>query len=80
LTDGQVRDLARFEASDAYTEYEKDVLRFTEQWSAEGRVAEDVLDRLKAALPPGHLVVLAATVAQANFTCRFNNVVGVELP
>lgn len=55
------------------------MLRFTEQWSAEGRVAEDVLARLKAALSAEHLVVLAATVAQANFTSRFNNVFGVEL-
>ncbi len=39
-----------------------------------------VLERLKLALPPEHLVVLAATAAQANFTSRFNNVFGVELP
>jgi len=31
-------------------------------------------------LPPAHLVLLAATVAQANFTSRFNSVFGVELP
>lgn len=46
----------------------------------EGRVDGAVLERLKLALPPEHLVVLAATVAQANFTSRFNNVFGVELP
>ncbi len=28
----------------------------------------------------GTLVILAATAAQANFTSRFNNVFGVELP
>ena len=76
----QIRDLGRFEESNAYTEQEKDVLRFSEQWTSEGRVAEDVLGRLKEALTPEHLVVLAATVAQANFTSRFNNVFGVELP
>lgn len=80
LSDGQLRDLGSFEASDSYTEPEKDVLRFTEQWSAEGRVDEAVLERLKVRLSPEHLVVLAATVAQANFTSRFNNVFGVELP
>ena len=36
--------------------------------------------RLKAALSPAHLVLLAATTAQASFTTRFNNVFGVELP
>ena len=56
------------------------MLRFTEQWTLAGRVAEYVLARLKVSLSPGHLVLLAATVSQANFTTRFNNVFGVELP
>ena len=56
------------------------MLRFTEQWSVEGRVDVAVIDRLKRVLSHGHLVILAATVAQANFTSRFNNVFGVELP
>ena len=56
------------------------MLRFAEQWSVAGRVAPDVLERLELALSAEHLVVLAATVAQANFTSRFNNVFGVELP
>ena len=75
-----MRDLARFEESAAYTAPERDVLRFAEQWSAGGRVDGALLERLKLALPPEHLVVLAATVAQANFTSRFNKVFGVELP
>lgn len=56
------------------------MLRFTDQWTGKGRVAEDVLRRLKLVLSAEYLVVLAATVAQANFTSRFNNVFGVELP
>lgn len=80
VTEQQIRDLANFEASEAYTEVERDVLHFTEQWCRDGRVASDVMERLKLALSPEHLVVLAATVAQANFTSRFNNVFGVELP
>jgi alkylhydroperoxidase family enzyme len=80
LTDEQIHDLARFEDSGVYSEQERDVLRFTEQWSTAGRVDEVVLERLKLFLPPEQLVVLAATVAQANFTSRFNNVFGVELP
>lgn len=73
-------ELERFEASDAYSELEKDVLRFTEQWSLRGRVDDGVMGRLGAALSPQQLVVLAATAAQANFTTRFNNTFGVELP
>ncbi|QDU21371.1 carboxymuconolactone decarboxylase family protein [Urbifossiella limnaea] len=80
LTDEQIRDLLPFEESAAYTGGQKDVLRFTEQWTLTGRVADDVLARLRAAFTPGQLVTLAATVAQANLTCRFNNVFGVELP
>ena len=38
------------------------------------------MERLKRVLSPEHLVILAATVAQANLTSRFNNVFGVELP
>lgn len=80
LTEEQIQDIGRFEASGAYTDLEKDVLRFTEQWTLLGLVADDVLARLTAALAPVHLVLLAATAAQANFTSRFNNVFGVELP
>jgi hypothetical protein len=36
--------------------------------------------RLSNALTDKELVILAATVAQANLTCRFNNVFGVDLP
>jgi hypothetical protein len=73
-------ELGRFEGSDAYSEQDRDVLRFTEQWSAKGQVDLDVLSRLSRVLSPEHLVILAATVAQANFTSRFNNVFGVGLP
>jgi hypothetical protein len=72
--------LGEFEASDAYSPLEKDVLRFTEQWAKHGRVEDHVLERLQTALPATHLVLLAATAGQANFTIRFNVVFGVELP
>ncbi len=78
--DRQLLDLGSFEESDAYTPLEKDILRFADQWTLRGRVAEDVMTRLKAALSPAHLVLLAATTAQANLTTRFNNVFEVELP
>ncbi len=80
LTNSHIAQLDKFELSDVYTEAEKDVLRFTEQWTREGRVGEDVISRLKLVLNSEQLVILAATVSQANFTSRFNNVFGVELP
>jgi alkylhydroperoxidase family enzyme len=80
LSVAQINDLARFEHSDAYSSQEKDVLRFAEQWTRNGKVSTDVIERLKASLSPAHLVLLAATVSQANLTSRFNNTFGVELP
>ncbi len=80
MSERQILDLGYFEGSNAYTEAEKDILRFTEQWTVQGKIAEDVLVRLQSSLDPKHLVILAATVAQANLTSRFNNVFGVELP
>ena len=80
LSQQQIDELSRYETSHSYSDLEKDVLRFAEQWSVKGQVSADVLDRLMLALSPAQLVVLAATVAQANLTSRFNNVFGVELP
>ncbi len=80
VTEQQIRDLGSVEQSDAYSSLERDILRFAEQWTLRGHIADDVMTRLKAALPPAHLVLLAATTAQANFTTRFNNVFEVELP
>lgn len=80
LTERQIHELGTFEESDAYSLVEKDVLRFAEQWTLQGRIADDVLARLKATHSPKLLVLLAATTSQANWTTRFNNVFGVELP
>ena len=80
MTVAQIEHLSQYEQSTAYNEVERDVLRFTEQWSNVGRVDDAVIERLKAALSAEELVILGATVAQANLTSRFNNVFGVELP
>jgi hypothetical protein len=41
-----VGELGRFEGSDAYSEFEKDVLRFTEPWTLRGRVDDAVMSRV----------------------------------
>jgi alkylhydroperoxidase family enzyme len=56
------------------------VLRFTEQWTRLGRVAPEVMQRLTKTLSPAQMVVLAATVGLANWTNRFNETFGIELP
>lgn len=77
---GQIEQMQRYEQSDLFSDTEKDVLRFAEQWTIAGKVEEDVMVRLKSCLSPSDLVLLAATVGQANMTSRFNNAFGTELP
>ena len=76
----QIQDLEQYEQSTAYSDLEKAVLRFAEQWTRQGRVAGDVLEQLQRGLSPAQLVTLAATVGLANWTNRFNETFGVELP
>jgi alkylhydroperoxidase family enzyme len=80
LSPQQIQDLEQYEQSTAYGDLEKAVLRFAEQWTRQGRVAGDVLDQLKQSLSPTQLVTLAATVGLANWTNRFNETFGVQLP
>ena len=79
MSDAQIQDLERFEGG-PFSELEKDVLRFAEQWTRLGKVESGVLERLSRGLTPGQLTVLAATVGLANWTSRFNETFGVQLP
>jgi hypothetical protein len=76
----QIDELGQFEKSSLFSDLEKDVLRFAEQWTIQGKVQKDVMIRLKGIMSPSHLVLLAATVGQANMTSRFNQTFEVELP
>jgi alkylhydroperoxidase family enzyme len=80
LSEAQIRDLDHFEQSAVYNDLEKAVLRFAEQWTRQGKVSGEVMDKLSKSLSPSQLVVLAATAGLANWTNRFNESFGVELP
>jgi alkylhydroperoxidase family enzyme len=80
LSDAQIQDLERYEESAAYSDLEKAVLRFAEQWTRQGKVDPDVLEQLKTYLSPSQLVILAATVGLANWTNRFNETFAIALP
>jgi alkylhydroperoxidase family enzyme len=80
LSVAQIDQLRQFEESGLFSDHEKDVLRFAEQWTNVGKVEKDVVIRLKGIMSPSHLVLLAATVGQANMTSRFNETFDVELP
>ena len=80
MSSQQIQDLEQYEQSTAYSDLDKAVLRFAEQWTRQGRAASDVLEQLQRSLSPAQLVTLAATVGLANWTNRFNETFGVELP
>jgi len=56
------------------------VIRFTDEWTRQGKASADVVAQLSKHLKPSQMVVLAATVGVANWTNRFNETFGVELP
>ncbi len=75
-----MQNLEDYEQSSAYTDQEKQVLRFAEQWTQQGKADADVVAALSKSLSPAQLVVLAATVGLANWTNRFSETFGVQLP
>lgn len=80
LTDVQLQGLDNYEQNSAFTDLEKLVLRFAEQWTRQGKADETVVTALSQSLSPAQLVVLAATVGLANWTNRFNETFAVQLP
>jgi len=80
LSDAQIQDLDRYQQSGAYNEQEKAVLQFAEQWTRQARVSAEVVQSLQKSLSPAEMVTLAATVALASWTNKFNESFGVELP
>ena len=80
MTHEQIQALDNYEQSGAFSDLEKQVLRFAEQWTRRGKAGEEVVAALSQSLSPTQLVVLAATVALANWTNRFNETFGVQLP
>jgi alkylhydroperoxidase family enzyme len=80
LSNAHIENLDNYEKSDAYSEQEKLALKFAEEWTKEGKASEKVVQALLKTLSPSQLVILAATVALANWTNRFNETFGVELP
>jgi alkylhydroperoxidase family enzyme len=72
--------LDRYEQSSAYSDLEKAAIRFAEQWTRQGKVTPELRDQLAQKLSPSQLVILAATVGLANWTNRFNESFGIQLP
>lgn len=56
------------------------MLKFAEEWTKQGKASEKVVQALLQSLSPSQMVILAATVALATWTNKFNETFGVELP
>jgi alkylhydroperoxidase family enzyme len=80
LSEAQIKDLDRYEQSSAYSDLEKMVLRFADQWTRQNKAGADVVRELSNRLSPSQMVVLAGTVGLANWTNKFNESFAVELP
>ncbi len=80
LSDAQLQATTDFQSSDAFDDQEKAVLMYAEQLTKTAKVDPAVAERLKQFLDEKQLVSLAATVALANFTNRFNHGLDIQLP
>lgn len=80
LTEEQLQSLDQYEQSSAFNDVEKLILRFAEQWTRQSKAESAVVAALAQKLSPTQLIVLAATVAEANWTNRFNETFEVQLP
>jgi AhpD family alkylhydroperoxidase len=80
VSDAQVQGLGLPTDGGPYSEVERLVVRFAEQWTRQGKADADTVTALGRHLSPKQLVTLAAVVGLANWTNRFNETFAVELP
>ena len=80
VTDEQLAAVSDFAGSDKFDNQEKAVMAYAEQLTSKANVDDKTVAKVKEFLNDTQLVTLAATVALANFTNRFNHGLGVELP
>jgi uncharacterized peroxidase-related enzyme len=80
LSDRQVAETSQFEKSDAYTDLEREVMRYAEEVTRHINVSDALFARLKKQLGDRELVELAMTVGIANFTNRVTETLRMELP
>lgn len=80
LSSEQLRATENYAASDLFTETEKAVLKYAEELTKDARVSDNTVAEVKKHIGDSELVALAATVALANFTNRFNHGLDIQLP
>jgi uncharacterized peroxidase-related enzyme len=80
VNDAQLKQLGFSIDEGAFSEVERLVIRFADEWTRQGKASAEVVTGLKKHLSPSQIVVLAATVGLANWTNRFNETFDVQLP
>lgn len=79
ITEEQLRNLARFDASAHFNEEEKLVLRLAvELTRTPAEVSEDFFTALRSRFSERQLVELTAAIAWENYRARFNRTFAVE--
>jgi uncharacterized peroxidase-related enzyme len=80
VSDEQIGAIGSYAESDLFDDQEKAVLSYAEQLTQTAQVDKATVQQLKTFLDDTQLVTLAATVALANFTNRFNHGLDIQLP
>jgi uncharacterized peroxidase-related enzyme len=80
VTDEQIAALDNGDDGTVFDEQEQAVVAYAVQLTRTAEIEAPAVERLKSFLDDRQLVTLAATVALANFTNRFNHGLGIELP
>ena len=73
MTEAQLRDIARYEESDQFTELQKAAIAYAEALTrTPADVSDELFERLRRHLDDGQLVELTTAIAWENFRARFN--------
>ena len=79
ITEQQLLDLAHFEASPAFSEPERLVLRYTVAMTQTPiDVSDELFAELQKHLSPPQLVELTSAIAWENYRARFDHAFGAE--
>jgi 4-carboxymuconolactone decarboxylase len=79
VTEQQLTELAQFEASAAFSDEEKLVLRYaTAMTETPVEVSDELFDQLRARFEPRQLVELTSAIAWENYRARFDHALGIE--
>ena len=79
-TDADLAGIAGVSFGNGFDDLSRDVIRFADQVTKTCRADDAVMARLKAKLSERELVELAATVALASYSNRFNMALSIDLP